>query len=279
MKQTLSLAVILCLVTLPAAAVLPIPVTLPPGISNVLNTLGGLLGIGGLSVTDGGTHSALTAVIAEQQRALKQLEQEYSHMKKMAQQLMKLPTQAQWAPWIKAQSRDTYGINGAWLGNLNGHLGGYMGSVYGKVPELGPVLDRLSAEARERLKVGAAHVELSDGLGQEALDVIGMIRDKVPQAEKTLAEIEGIAHSNADSDATEIGRLQLISQAAVVQGRTQQDSNKLLVQLVQQQALVSAQVRDQQIMHFEQQVGQAQGFGTAGAYVGDPVAEAKGFRW
>jgi len=109
--------------------------------------------------------------------------------------------------------------------------------------------------------------------------VIGMIRDKVPQAEKTLAEIEGIAHSNADSDATEIGRLQLISQAAVVQGRTQQDSNKLLVQLVQQQALVSAQVRDQQIMHFEQQVGQAQGFGTAGAYVGDPVAEAKGFRW
>jgi len=70
-----------------------------------------------------------------------------------------------------------------------------------------------------------------------------------------------------------------VSQAAVVQGRTQQDSNKLLVQLVQQQALVSAQVRDQQIMHFEQQVGQAQGFGTAGAYVGDPVAEAKGFRW
>jgi hypothetical protein len=176
-----------------------------------------------------------------------QLVREYEQMVWMAKQLPGLlryrfaPT-----PWVFSRSGNTYGTTGGWTSAINSGAAvaaGYRQAVE-RLLTYGPALGRLQAEQAERARIHYGTVELADAGTLHSMQVIGLQRDKTDLTAREIQELEDASLSNDPELNTEIAVMNKINAASVMTLRSGQDTNQLLVALLEHEISSSKSRRD-----------------------------------
>ena len=152
-------------------------------------------------------------------------------------------------PWRYANARDLYGnatpwLNGANSGLVPAVLNGYQKATSTLQSYSQALLSSMPQSEVQRLEADAATVELVDGAAQNALEAIGAIRANAVSTTSTIRNIQNDSLSNSANLNTEVGVLNKVNATNVLTLQNAQDTNKLLVALLEQQTILSKQLRD-----------------------------------
>ena len=102
----------------------------------------------------------------------------------------------------------------------------------------------MTPEELNRVKSQYASVELSDGANVTAMAAIGAIRDNAQTIQNQINNLEQDTLSDDPNLNSEVSVLNKINAANVLTLRTLQDSNKLLVSLLEQNVVAAKQQRE-----------------------------------
>lgn len=176
----------------------------------------------------------------------------YNLALRMAQNLQNMPARyrAQFSDWRNVVAPNTYGNTGAWVTGMNTGNAGAVNSGYQQatVPLLqynSQELNGMTPVELDRVKSQYASVELTDGTNVTSMAAIGAIRDDAQSIENQINNLEQDSLSNNPNLNTEIGVLNKINAANVLMLRTLQDSNKLLLSLLEQNVIAAKQQREE----------------------------------
>lgn len=197
-------------------------------------------------------YSQLVAQLNQLRSTYLQVLNQYNLAVQMSRNLPNMTTRyaASWAPWRYASAQDAYGnatpwINGVNSGAISSVLGGYQRATntLGIYPQ--SLLSQMPASELQRLQSDAATVELVDGAAQNALETIGAIRANAVQTVNAIGNIQSDSLSANPNLNSEVGVLNKVNATNVLALQNAQDTNKLLVALLEQQTIVAKQLRDQ----------------------------------
>lgn len=176
-----------------------------------------------------------------------QLILEYEHFLWMAKQLPGLPRHAlSYTPWRYSSSTDVYGTSGGWTQAVNTGAGVIPGYRRATEPlrTFGAALANIPANQVERVKTDYATVELTDAANLHGIEVLGLQRAKAKANERAILELEAATLSTADEMHTHIAVLNKINAAGMMAVRASQDTNQLLVAVLEHQIAESKRRRD-----------------------------------
>ena len=176
-----------------------------------------------------------------------QLILEYEHFLWMAKQLPGLPRHAlSYTPWRYSSSTDIYGTSGGWTQAINTGAGVIPGYRRATEPlrTFGATLANIPANQVERVKTDYATVELTDAANLHGIEVLGLQRAKAKANERAIMELEAATLSTADEMNTHIAVLNKINAAGMMAVRASQDTNQLLVAVLEHQLAESKRRRD-----------------------------------
>ena len=180
-----------------------------------------------------------------------QIAARYNLALRMAQNLQNMPARyrAQFSNWRAVVAPNTYGNTGTWVTGMNSGNAGAINSGYQQatVPLLqysGQELNGMTPDELDRVKSQYASVELADGANVTSMATIGAIRDDAQNIENQINNLEQDSLSNGPNLNTEISVLNKINAANVLMLRSLQDSNKLLLSLLEQNVIATKQERE-----------------------------------
>ena len=176
-----------------------------------------------------------------------QLIVEYEHFVFQALPLPGLPElRVPRTPWIISETADTYGTSGGWTNAIN--LGVDIGAVYELTVE--PLLpyEAVLAEIPDgqltRALAAYGTVELADAANRQAMTVLGLQRAKAEDTVEAIAALEVASLSTEAELNTQTAVLQKINAANMMALQGRQDTNQLLVALLEQQLVGAKRQRD-----------------------------------
>jgi len=214
-------------------------------------------GFGGIVYDPTNYHNALLRYYQLQQQLIQlrnsytQLVSQYRLALQMAQNLQNMPARyrAQFSQWRNGLAADTYSNTTAWINGVNsGLLPAVLSGYQQATTRLGTydpnTLSGMTAEELARVKSQYASVELADGANTTALATIGAIRGNAQLLETRINNLEQDSLSGDSGLNSEVQVLNKINAANVLTLRSIQDSNKLLVSLLEQQTIAAKQQRE-----------------------------------
>ena len=176
----------------------------------------------------------------------------YNLALRMAQNLQNMPARyrAQFSNWRDVVAPNTYGNTATWVTGMNTGSAGAVNAGYQQatVPLLrynSQELSGMTSDELNRVKSQYASVELTDGANVTSIAAIGAIRNDAQNIENQINNLEQDSLSNNPNLNTEIGVLNKINAANVLMLRTLQDSNKLLLSLLEQNVIAAKQQREE----------------------------------
>jgi outer membrane protein assembly factor BamA len=147
-------------------------------------------------------------------------------------------------PWRQSQSSNTYGTTAFWTRAINSGQG--VGAGYSLATErlntYGDSLGRIPAEQANRARTDYASVELEDAANLHGIEVVGLQRTIAAKNQAAIDALEGASLSSADDSNTQIAVLNKINATNMMALRAGQDTNQLLVSLLEQ-TLTEAKAR------------------------------------
>ena len=205
----------------------------------------GIFGIGDI-VFDPTACASLVEQLSELTAQYNQLVQTYNQITSQLHQMefnarrLASPQRflAPFTKWMHSSAGNTSGLTAQWVLGINSALGagGYMPTVWA----LNAKISALSNPAR----YAYADIEIADGATRHTLDVLGNVRSNADSVQTTINRLEADALSDNDQDHSEVKVLDRVAAANVIALRNQQDANKLLVTLAEQQAIETKSARD-----------------------------------
>jgi hypothetical protein len=196
-------------------------------------------------------YNQLVQQLAQLRQTYAQIVQQYNLAFRMAQNLRNMPARyrAQFSQWRNVVAPNTYGNTGNWVSGMNTGLPGTVNTGYQQatVPLLhynGQALGAMTPDELNRVKSQYASVELSDGANVTAMAAIGAIRDNAQTIQNQINNLEQDTLSDDPNLNSEVSVLNKINAANVLTLRTLQDSNKLLVSLLEQNVVAAKQQRE-----------------------------------
>lgn len=196
--------------------------------------------------------NALLRYMQLQQQLLK-LEQTYNlHMQQyqflLAQarqiQNMEARYKAPFSNWHNLTSANTFGNTGLWVsGSNSGNLSTITSGYAQIVPPLESYSGSLSPFATASYRSQQGMLELNDAANLQSLETLGEIRGNAQQIQAMLSRLEDDSLSPDDQLNTEVAVLNKINAANVVLARSIQDTNKLLLAMLEQMTQSNAQQR------------------------------------
>ena len=154
-----------------------------------------------------------------------------------------------WAPWRNAGAQDIYGntttwVNGIDSGALPTVVNGYEQATNTLLPYTPALLAAMPANQVQRVQSDAATIQLADGAAENAMEMIGTIRANALNTTNTISNIQNDSLSDDPNLNTEVSVLNKVNATNVLSLQNAQDTNKLLVSLLEQQTILSKQARD-----------------------------------
>ena len=196
-------------------------------------------------------YKQLIQQLAQLRQTYTQIVQQYNLAVQMARNIQNMPARyrAQFSQWRNVVAPNTYGNTGMWVNGMNTGLAGTVNTGYQQAttPLLqynGQVLTAMTPDELNRVKSQYASVQLSDGSNVTAMAAIGAIRDNAQTIQNQINNLEQDSLSGDPNLNTEVSVLNKINVANVLTLRTLQDSNKLLVSLLEQNVIAAKQQRE-----------------------------------
>lgn len=156
---------------------------------------------------------------------------------------------APWAPWRYANAQDAYGNTATWINGVNSGilptvLNGYQKATNTFLTYDPSLLSSMPASEVQRIEADAATVQLVDGAAQSAMQMIGTIRANALRTTNTISNIQNDSLSNDPNLNSEVSVLNKVNATNVLALQNAQDTNKLLVALLEQQTILAKRARD-----------------------------------
>jgi hypothetical protein len=196
-------------------------------------------------------YSQLVQQLAQLQQTYTQIVQQYNLAVQMAKSIQNMPAryEAQFSQWRNVVAPDTYGNTGTWVNGMNTGLSssvntGYQQATTPLLQYNSQSLAGMTPDELNRVQSQYASVELSDGSNVTAMATIGAIRDNAQTIQTQINNLEQDSLSSDPDLNSEVSVLNKISAANVLTLRTLQDSNKLLVSLLEQNVIAAKQQRE-----------------------------------
>jgi len=196
-------------------------------------------------------YNQLVQQLAQLWQTYTQILNQYNLALRMAQNLQNMPARyrAQFSQWRNVVAPNTYGNTGMWVNAMNTGLVGSVNTGYQQAttPLLqfnGQFLSGMTPDELNRVKSQYASVELSDGSNVVAMATIGAIRDNAQMIQNQINNLEQDSLSGDPNLNTEVSVLNKINATNVLTLRTLQDSNKLLLSLLEQNVIAAKQQRE-----------------------------------
>ena len=193
----------------------------------------------------------LVQQLAQLQQTYQQIVNQYNLALRMAQNLQNMPDRyrAQFSQWRNVVAPNTYGNTGVWVNGMNTGLPatvntGYQQATTPLLQYNGQFLSGMTPDELNRVQSQYASVELSDGSNVTAMATIGAIRDNAQMIQNQIDNLEQDSLSADPNLNTEVSVLNKINATNVLTLRTLQDSNKLLLSLLEQNVIVAKQQRE-----------------------------------
>jgi hypothetical protein len=196
-------------------------------------------------------YNQLVQQLAQLQRTYSQIVQQYNLAVQMARNLQNMPAryEAPFSQWRNVVAPNTYGNTGTWVNGMNTGLPGSVNTGYQQATT--PLLQYnsqslagMTPDELKRVQSQYASVELSDGSNVTAMATIGSIRDNAQTIQNQINNLEQDSLSDDPNLNTEVSVLNKINATNVLTLRTLQDSNKLLVSLLEQNVIAAKQQRE-----------------------------------
>ncbi len=196
-------------------------------------------------------YSQLVQQLAQLRQTYQQILNQYNLAVQMSKNLQNMPARyrAQFSQWRNVAALNTYGNTGMWVNGMNTGLPstvntGYQQATTPLLQYNGQVLTAMTPDEINRVKSQYATVQLSDGSNVTAMAAIGAIRDNAQSIQNQINNLEQDSLSNDPNLNTEVSVLNKINASNVLTLRTLQDSNKLLVSLLEQNVIAAKQQRE-----------------------------------
>jgi hypothetical protein len=196
-------------------------------------------------------YSQLIAQLNQLRATYMQVLNQYNLAVQMARNVPNMASRyaASWAPWRYVGTQDIYGnatpwINGANSGMVSTVLGGYRRATNTLQTYTPLLLSSMPASELQRIQSDSATIELADGAAQNALETIGAIRANAVSTISTIRNIQTDSLSGNPNLNTEVSVLNKVNATNVLSLQNAQDTNKLLVAILEQQTILSKQLRD-----------------------------------
>lgn len=193
----------------------------------------------------------LVQQLIQLQQTYRQIVNQYNLAVRMAENLQNMPARyhAQFSQWRNAVAPNTYGNTGTWVNGMNTGLAGSVNTGYQQAttPLLqydGQFLAAMTPDEQSRVKSQYATVQLSDGSNVTAMATIGAIRENAHLIQNQINNLEQDSLSGDPNLNTEVAVLNKINATNVLTLRSLQDSNKLLLSLLEQNVIAAKQQRD-----------------------------------
>jgi hypothetical protein len=156
---------------------------------------------------------------------------------------------ATWSPWRYANAQDNYGNTAQWIegvnsGNLAGILSGFQKASSALSFYTPALLSGMPSGEARRIQSDMATIELIDGAAQNAMATVGSIRANALQTTNTIGTIQNDSLSADPNLNTEVAVLNKVNATNVLSLQNAQDTNKLLVAILEQQTILAKQLRD-----------------------------------
>ena len=203
-------------------------------------------------VFDPKNYAELVAQLQQMEQQYNQLVSTYEMVTNQYNQMIvnarMITSKARWkavlTPWRLPTANNTYGTTSGWISALrtgNGSAAGYTQSVT-KLNNYAPVWGSIGASQQDQIARNYSTVELSDGATINAMDQLGKMRGNSAAVDAAIATLESDSLSDSPDLNTEVGVLNKINAATLIAVRSNQDTNKLLGSVLDQQ-MVDAKAR------------------------------------
>jgi hypothetical protein len=176
---------------------------------------------------------------------------QYNLAVQMARSIEGMPARyrATFSSWRNVTAPDIYDNTGTWVRGVNSGSppivsAGYQRATTGLLRYTARALRAMSPDELERAKSQYASVELSDGANTTAMATVGAIRARAQAIDNQISNLEQDSFSSNQSLNSQISVLNKINAANVLMLRTLQDSNKLLLSLLEQQVILAKRQRE-----------------------------------
>lgn len=210
-----------------------------------------------LAVYDPVNHVAALSQLVQLELQVTRLVQVYSQVRAQYQHLVEqarrvpVDMNARYrglrTPWRGLAGRDTYGTAAGWVDSSN--TGWEVATSYERATQrlrtytggLGTVPPEIAA----RIRTTYGTVELTDAVTAQGLWTVGRLRNHAGPVEQALRALEDDSYSTAPSMNTQVAVLNKINAAGLTHARLAQDTNNLLLSLLEQQLIDAKHTRDQ----------------------------------
>ena len=196
-------------------------------------------------------YKQLKMQLAQLEQTYNEIVNQYNLAVQMAKNIPNMPARylASWAPWRYAGAQDLYGNTTPWVNGVNSGvvatiLNGYQKATSTLQAYSPPLLSAMPSDDRQRALANAATVELADGAAQTALETIGAIRANAVTTTNTIGNIQSDSLSGDPNLNTEVSVLNKVNATNVLALQNAQDTNKLLVAVLEEQTILAKHLRD-----------------------------------
>lgn len=222
---------------------------------------------------------------AQLQQQSMQLVQTYRHL---IEQARKVPVdmsgryRGRPTPWQAISATNRYGTSGGWIDAANtgaNALDGYQLATQ-RLAEYGAAIGSVPPDQLARVKTRYATVELADGTNVHSLSTLGHLRNHAAATDAAIRGLEDDSYAGASDMNSQIAVLNKINAAAVLAVRMGQDTNQLLVSLLEQQLTDAKRHRDAEAQEINAQIAlQVQEADLLHRHIAGTTAVLAGFRF
>jgi hypothetical protein len=196
-------------------------------------------------------YSQLVQQLNQLRATYEQVLNQYNLALQMSRNIPNMATRyaATWTPWRYASAQDAYGNTSTWINGMNSGtlstvLNGYQKATNTFIKYTPELLSAMPPDEVQQVQSAAATVQLVDGAAQSAMQMIGNIRANALNTTNTINNILNDSLSNNPNLNSEVAVLNKVNATSVLSLQNAQDTNKLLVALLEQQTILAKQARD-----------------------------------
>jgi hypothetical protein len=150
------------------------------------------------------------------------------------------------SPWLPFTAPNVYGTTVPWI--LTANTGPGAAAAYARATQplfaYGGVLGRVSVEEAARVRTRYDRLKLADGTLTHALEALGYLRGHQTSMDATVRNLEDDAYATDAGRNTQIAVLNKINAVGVTEARLANDTNNVLVSVLEQQLLEATERRE-----------------------------------
>ncbi len=189
-------------------------------------------------------HAALVRQLQQLQQTYYLTMQQYQMLKYQTQQIRNMARyHGNFSTWQLMNATNTYGNTGGWVAGVNDGIPTTIRSGYQQIAaQLKPFASTSQSQAAQQQRYGL--VELNDGANMNSLDTLAGIRARDRADEQQIEQLEKDSLSPNPALNTQVAVLNKIDASNILMLRSIQETNKLLVSLLEQKTLESTRDRN-----------------------------------